>query len=194
MISLGKWISWLAVVLCISVECAGFDGSCCQQGCINTVAGIRCVCRRGFRLINRCHCRGKLWWLQTFKSLYVLLNENAAGLALLRRIKIHRWLGSARDARIKSSLLSVINSANEILKLFHEFVHMCLAVQHRKILMTKMFSRVFFRLFKVNCWTKRRRIRNDEFCALLLEERCALIYYMILQLYLLASWLTAGIR
>lgn len=60
MISLGKGISWLVVALCFSVECTGFDGSCCQQGCINTEAGIRCVCRRGFRLVNRCHCTGKL--------------------------------------------------------------------------------------------------------------------------------------
>lgn len=111
MISLSKGISWLVVALCVSVECTGFDGSCCQQGCINTEAGIRCVCRRGFKLVNRCHCTGKLWLLQTFKTLYVVLSENIVGPGLLHWMKVHKWPVSAQDAYIKLS--SQCNSTQE---------------------------------------------------------------------------------
>lgn len=55
--SLRKSVIRLVVILYVLVECLGFDGSCCQHGCINTLGGIRCICRRGFRLVNRCQCR-----------------------------------------------------------------------------------------------------------------------------------------
>ena len=100
---------------------------------------------------------------------YVFLSENTAGLELFHVIKVRTWLVSLRDACITNSPPSgpdVVNCTHENrqkFKFFNQFVHMCLAIQHRKILMTKIFSRYFFRLLNVSRFTKRKRISDEEF-------------------------------
>lgn len=103
----------------------------------------------------------------------MLLSENTAGLGLLHEIKVQTWLLSVRDACIKNSPLSrlgVINSTHENrekFKFFHEFVHVSRNPTpnptQKDIADQNIFEGIFLRLRKVNCLTKRRRIRNDEF-------------------------------
>lgn len=173
MISLCKWISWFVAVLYISVECMGFDGSCCQQGCINTVAGIRCVCRRGFRLVNRCQCRGKLWWLQNFKrvSRCFWVNIHRGLRYCVENLhRDHKLLWLMKD-RFKNPFQRDIFFLSKIfLWTVNEFVNTCPAVLHRKTLFFLVDEKYFGGYFFGFIIRSTVNHRGDEFMNMFLRS------------------------